>query len=92
MNKDQLINSVAERTGATRAMSRTIIDAALDSIVEAAAAKESVSLVGFGTFECRNRKPRIAHSPKTGEEIQVPARTVIVFRAGKRLKEAAAGK
>lgn len=92
MNKDQLINSVAERTGATRAMSRTIIDAALDSIVEAAAAKEYVSLVGFGTFECRNRKPRIAHSPMTGEAIQVPARTVVVFRAGKRLKEAAAGK
>ena len=92
MNKDQLINSVAERTGATKAMSRTIIDAALDSIEEAAAAKEYVSLVGIGTFECRNRKPRIAHSPMTGEAIQVPARTVVVFRAGKRLKEAAAGK
>ena len=91
MNKDQLINSVAEKTGATKAMSRTIIDATLDSIVETAAAGESVSLVGFGIFECKNRKPRVAHSPKTGEEIQVPARKAVVFRAGKRLKDAVSG-
>lgn len=60
----------------------------LASIAEALAAGEKVNLVGFGTFEVRERAARIARNPQTGEPVEVPATKVPAFKAGKGLKKA----
>ena len=88
MNKTELINSVAEKTGVTKAVTHAVIDSTLDTIMASTAAGEEVSLVGFGIFECKTRKPRTVRSPKTGEPVQVPAKKAVTFRPGKSLKEA----
>jgi len=63
------------------------VDALIDVVSKNIKKKEGVKLVGFGTFAASNRKARVGRNPQTGEEIQIPARRVPVFRPGKELKE-----
>lgn len=88
MNKGDLIDLVAERTGFTKKDSSKAIDAVFDAIRSALAKGEKVSLVGFGSFEVRNRRARQGRNPQTGRSLRIAARKVPVFRAGKPLKEA----
>lgn len=92
MNKDKLISIVSRKTNIPKVATSEVIDVALKSITEALAAGDGVSIRGFGNLECKMRKERMAHSPKTGEPIQVPKRRVVVFRAGKNLKDAVSGR
>lgn len=88
MNKTKLISSVAEKTDLTKKDAEKAVNAVFAAIEEALARGEKVQLVGFGTFEVRDRKERTGRNPQTGEEIVIPAAKVPAFKAGKSLKEA----
>lgn len=87
MTKSDLAAAVAE-TGMTKKQATAAVDTMIDSIKDALAKGESVRLVGFGTFSVKNRKARIGRNPQTGEELQIKAKKVPVFSAGKGLKDA----
>ncbi len=87
MNKAELVSSVAEKTNLTRKDAEKVLSAMLESIGEALSAGDKVQLVGFGTFETRERAARKGRNPQTGEEIDIAATKVPVFKAGKQLRE-----
>ena len=87
MNKSELIDKVACARGVTKAHAKAAVECVFDNIAEALARKESVRLVGFGTFGVRERAARDARNPRTGESISLPAASVPFFKAGKELKE-----
>ena len=89
MNKTELIAAVAEKTD----LSKKDADAAvsvLGAITDALKAGDKIQLVGFGTFEVRNRAAKQGRNPRTGETMTVPASKVPAFKAGKALKDAVA--
>lgn len=88
MNKNELVEKVADTTGTTRAASGAAVDAVFDAITTALRQGERVQLTGFGTFETRDRKARTARNPRTGEPIYVAASKAPAFKAGKALKDA----
>lgn len=88
MNKTELVSSIAEKSELTKKDAEKALNALFASIEEALAKGEKVQLVGFGTFEVRERKARTGRNPQTGEEIQIAAAKVPAFKAGKALKEA----
>lgn len=87
MNKAELVSSVAEKTNLTKKDAEKALSAMLESIEEALSAGDKVQLVGFGTFETRERAARKGRNPQTGEEIDIAATKVPVFKAGKQLRE-----
>ena len=90
MNKTELVSAMAERLGASKKHSEEALTVALDLITEALAEGEKVQLVGFGSFEVRERAPRIGRNPRTKEAIVIPASKQPVFKAGKSFKDAVA--
>ena len=88
MNKGELVASIAKQSGLTKADSQRALDATLDAIQGQLAGGERVTLPGFGTFSTSHRSARKGRNPQTGEEIQIAAKTVAKFKAGKGLKEA----
>ncbi|GIM48415.1 transcriptional regulator [Collibacillus ludicampi] len=87
MTKQDLIAKVALKSGLSKKDAAAAVDAALDSISEALAAGDKVTLVGFGAFEIRERAARTGRNPQTGETIEIPASKVPAFKPGKVLKE-----
>lgn len=89
MNKAELVASIAEKSNMTKKDAENVLNAFMESVQEALAKGEKVQLVGFGTFEVRDRKAREGRNPRNPEEvIQIPASKAPVFKAGKGLKEA----
>ena len=87
MNKTDVVDSVSKVAKLSKKNSESAINAVLDTISDALANDEKVVLVGFGTFEVRNRAARKGRNPSTKEEIKIPASKAPVFKAGKGLKE-----
>lgn len=87
MNKAELIAQVAEKSDMTKKDAEKAVSAVLAAIEEALARGDKVQLVGFGTFEVRERAARKGRNPQTGEEIEISAARVPVFKAGKSLRE-----
>ena len=88
MNKAELIASIAEKGSLTKKDAETALNAFMRSVEDSLAKGEKVQLVGFGTFEVRDRKAREGRNPRNPEEvIQIPASKAPVFKAGKALKE-----
>lgn len=87
MNKGELIDAIAEKTQASKKEADVILSAAVEAIMEAVAAGDKVTLVGFGTFEPRQRAARDGRNPQTGKAIKIEATTVPAFSAGKQFKE-----
>lgn len=87
MNKAQLTAAIAEKTGFTKKDSEKAFAAVTDAITEALANGDKVQIVGFGSFEVRNRPARTARNPRTGEAITIEASKAPVFKAGKVLKD-----
>jgi DNA-binding protein HU-beta len=87
MNKAELIEAVSKVTEMTKADTERALDAFIDVVSKNIKKKDGVKLVGFGTFAVSARKARVGRNPQTGEEIQIPARKVPVFRPGKELKD-----
>jgi len=88
MNKADLTNFVAEETGMTKKDARIAVNVVIGGIEKGLVEDEKVTLVGFGTFSTAVRAARKGRNPKTGEEIQIPEKTVPKFKASKGLKEA----
>ena len=88
MNKEQLVESIAKRSKLTKKSVQACLDGFIGSVTQALSKGEKLTLVGFGTFQVRERKSRTGRNPRTGESIQVPAMRVPKFRAAKALKEA----
>jgi DNA-binding protein HU-beta len=89
MNKGSLIAAVTEKTDMKKKEATLAVDAVFDTIQDALSKGESVQLIGFGTFEVRDRAARTGRNPQTGEEIKITASKVPAFKAGKTLKDAA---
>ena len=87
MNKNELINAVAEKAALSKKDAEAAVTAALDAVAAALAEGDEVRLVGFGTFEVKKREARMGRNPKTKEEIQIPATKVPAFKPGKALKD-----
>lgn len=90
MNKKELIDAMTIRTGFSRADTDRAVGALIDTISDTLKKGDSVSLVGFGSFEVRERAARTGRNPKTGEELKIAASRVPVFKAGTMLKAAVA--
>ena len=88
MTKTELANNVAAKAGVSREIATKSIEAWTEVVIEALAKGENVQIIGFGTFEVRDRAERMGHNPSTGEEIKIPACKVAAFKAGKNLKDA----
>ena len=87
MNKLDLVTAVAQKADISKRDAEHAVNAVLESIEDALRQGDRVSLVGFGTFEVKDRKPRVGRNPQTGQEIRIPAGKVPAFKAGKGLKE-----
>jgi DNA-binding protein HU-beta len=90
VNKADLISEISKLSGLTKKDSEKALSATTDAVSSALKKGEKVQLVGFGTFEVKNRKARTGRNPKTKESISIPASTVPQFKAGKALKDAVA--
>ena len=88
MNKSDLIANIAEKSGLTKKDADKALSAVIDSITEALKSGDKVQLVGFGTFEIRERAERNGINPLTKAEIKIPATKVPAFKAGSALKDA----
>jgi DNA-binding protein HU-beta len=88
MNKNELIDAVAESAGLSKADAGRAVDAVVSGISGALKQGDNVTLVGFGTFQVRARAARTGRNPKTGENITIAASKNPVFKAGKALKDA----
>jgi DNA-binding protein HU-beta len=88
MNKTELVAKVAEKSNLTKKDAEKAISAVLSSIEEALSKGDKIQLVGFGTFEIRERAARKGRNPQTGEEINIAATRIPVFKAGKMLRDA----
>lgn len=87
MNKAELIDVVAKKTGGTRAATQAGLDATLEAITESLKAGNSVTLTGFGTFDVTDRPERMGRNPQTGEALRIKAARRPTFRPGKLLKD-----
>lgn len=87
MNKAELVAAVAAKTELSKKDAERAVDAVVESIQEALGAGDKVALVGFGTFEVKERAARKGRNPQTGEEIDIAATRVPVFKAGKGFKD-----
>ena len=87
MSKQELVNYIAGKTGLSKKDAEGALSSFVDGVKSALKKGDSVTLVGFGTFSVSRRAARTGRNPQTGAKIQIPARKVPVFKAGKGLKE-----
>ncbi|MGM0216896.1 HU family DNA-binding protein [Enterococcus sp. AZ109] len=88
MNKQSLVEKVAEKTGLTKKDATAAVDALFTTIQDALKDGDKVQVIGFGNFEVRERAARKGRNPQTGEEITIAASKSPAFKAGKQLKDA----
>ena len=90
MTKTELINAVAEKAELTKKDADKAVSAVIDTITESLAKGEKIQLVGFGTFEVRERAAKEGINPASKEKMNIPAKKVPAFKAGKALKDVVA--
>jgi DNA-binding protein HU-beta len=87
MSKQELVNYIADNTGLSKKDAESALSSFVDGVKSSLKGGNSVTLVGFGTFSVSHRNARTGRNPQTGASINIPARKVPVFKAGKGLKE-----
>lgn len=92
VNKNELVSQVSDRTGLAKAEVARVVDTATDLIKTTVSKGRRVALVGFGTFERQNRRPRVGRNPHTGDAVRIPARRVPLFRPGTAFKQVVDGR
>ena len=92
MNKEELVQEVAKKANVTQKETAEVLGALIDTIQKSVAKGQRITLVGFGTFERRERAARSGRNPQTGKELKIPARKVPAFTAGKKFKTIVNGK
>jgi len=85
MNKQDMVKKIAEMT-ATKKQAQEIVDTVFEGIKGSLKKRDAVAISGFGTFRVKETKARMGRNPKTGEQIQIPAKKKVTFRASKDLK------
>ncbi len=88
MNKSELVAAVVSKTGLTKKESEQAVNATFAAIVDALKEGDRVQVVGFGSFETRQRAARVGKNPSTGAKIDIPASKAPAFKAGKAFKDA----
>ncbi|MED3977215.1 DNA-binding protein [Priestia megaterium] len=88
MNKTELVDTVATQAELSKQDAKKAVEALFETISNTLAKEEKIQLIGFGTFEVRERAARTGRNPQTGEEMTIPASKVPAFKPGKELKEA----
>jgi DNA-binding protein HU-beta len=88
MNKTDLVNNIAAKSGMAKKDVETVINGLLGEITNALSSGDKVQLIGFGTFETRKRSGRTGRNPQTGTTITIPESVVPAFKAGNKLKDA----
>jgi DNA-binding protein HU-beta len=91
MNKGELVDAIANKAKVSKKAADAALTAALEEIVAAVSTGDKVTLVGFGSFERRERQAREGRNPKTGEKMQIPATRIPAFAPGKLFKQRVAG-
>lgn len=91
MNKEEMTCALAQETGMTKVSAEAALDAVLRIISDVLVSGDKIQLVGFGTFEVKERAPRIGRNPRANVPVKIPAKRVPVFKPGKVLKSAVAG-
>lgn len=87
MNKQELIDTIAEKTGLQKAQAQQALEATLEAVADALCRGDKVSLTGFGNFEVTERAATTGRNPQTGATIQIAAKNRVKFKAGKQLDE-----
>ena len=87
MNRLELVNTISRKMGATKKDADKAVTAFIDTVTEALVEGRKLQLIGFATFEVRERAARKGRNPQTGEEIEIPASKIPAFKAGKSLKD-----
>ena len=87
MNKTELIAAIAEKAELSKKDAEAALNAMVDAVTEALVQGDKIQLIGFGSFEVKERAARVGRNPKTREEIMIPASKYPVFKAGKALKD-----
>lgn len=88
MNKNEFVTAIADKSGLTKKDAEAALNAYTEVVTDALKAGDSVQLIGFGTFEVRERAARQGHNPHTGEAIEIAAAKAPAFKPGKALKDA----
>ncbi len=88
MNKAELVDVLAKEAGCLKKDAEHLVNILMDTVIKQVARGEKITLVGFGTFEARQRKARTGRNPKTNEPIDIPAKRVAAFKPGKEFAEA----
>jgi DNA-binding protein HU-beta len=91
MNKTELVDAVAAKTGQTKAATAALLDGFMEAVTESLVKSESVQLIGFGAFEVTERAAREGRNPATGAALKIAAKKVVKFKPGKALAESIAG-
>jgi len=87
MTKKVMAQAIAEEMGLTQTQAQEIVQRVLDDITETLVQEGRIELRNFGVFEVRKRKPRRARNPRTGEQVEVPAKLVVTFKPGREMEE-----
>jgi len=87
MTKAELVEEVAGMTQLTKKHAEIVVSTVFESIVDSLRAGEKIELRGFGSFRLRSRGARVGRNPKTGDQVEVPAKQIPYFKPGKELKE-----
>ena len=87
MTKEELIDKMAADAKTTKVQARAALESLMESVKKTLKKGGKISLVGFGTFSISKRKARIGRNPKTGVEVEIPAKKVVKFKAGKTLAD-----
>lgn len=87
MNKATLIAKIADKTDLTRKQAEAAVNAFTETVLEALKDGDKVQMMGFGTFEIKERAARVGRKPSTGETIEIPAKRIPTFKAGKGFKD-----
>lgn len=88
MNKAELIEALAQKSGLQKHKARLLLDAYIDIVTETMTRKEEITLIGFGTLIPHPQTERLARNPKTGTPVMIPPRTTVKFKPGKYLLDA----
>ena len=87
MTKKDIVKRIAEHTALTQVQTKEVVQKAFDAIVETIVSEGRIELRNFGVFEVKVRRPRKARNPRTGQPVEVPAKTVVVFKPGRIMEE-----
>jgi nucleoid DNA-binding protein len=87
MTKKDMARAIAEDSGITQVQAKAIVQQVFDSVVETLLTERRIELRNFGVFEVKERRPRRARNPRTGERVSVPAKRVVTFKPGKEMEE-----